>query len=835
MRWPWERRASTADSPSTPASAAPGDGATGSAGAGGSDGPAGAAAPPAYSPAGWAFLPPLQRQVSDAPPATLRTGWVDRLPTRSLSGSVGELTHLVDASAPAGTVAETPAGLGAPVPRATAADLTLRAPYQRAATSVPVQRRVVDASAPAPAPVLAVAPTIADEEPAAADAPTLGDVAGADEGRAAADAAGPVAAAGAPVAPVQREAVEAPTARDAQAASVPPVEMPVVAGARAGSVAATDPEPAVEGAASTGALEPDASSTEASGPDTPSVDVPTLGASVPAAASGALAAATPVQRSAAPVEPRRFGLGAPLPPGTRWPQPDGPVQRTPVAATPANESAARADRGTPTAPRSEPAASASPTTPAVSADHDVAADPRAASEFGVDTPAHGALPLVQRSVESVVAQDAVEKAGTEPEVVETDVAEVAPPATASAPLLSQRRIEPALVAGPRPAAVQRVVPAVVLAPGASAPLSSGSLVAARPGGERQHASPTGSRDASAGPGAAAVPIQRTPLGATPTGHAPLSSGSLVAARPGGERQHASPAEGGRGESGAGRGSERLGGFSAWVQRVFRPDVSERAADPAEVGSAAQAEPDSPAEADPVAAAAGDGANGVTASPELAASVPLPTPSYSTAPGATPSVQRVSAASAAPVAPRSPATGAPVAATIAPALRTDVLAMPPRSSTTSSAGIAQGPSIATVSPAAVQRLVIAAPQRPPSPALPVAASPATAAGAAATAAYEASRAGAAAPAAVLDGPEASASQPVVQRAEATAPITEASDDSDLGAASAATGATAAPAAPAADDPAAIETLAGRLYGPLVRRLKAELLLDRERRGIRIDGI
>ncbi|MGI9824261.1 hypothetical protein [Agromyces sp. Marseille-Q5079] len=34
---------------------------------------------------------------------------------------------------------------------------------------------------------------------------------------------------------------------------------------------------------------------------------------------------------------------------------------------------------------------------------------------------------------------------------------------------------------------------------------------------------------------------------------------------------------------------------------------------------------------------------------------------------------------------------------------------------------------------------------------------------------------------------------------------------------------------------VEKLAARLYAPLVRRLKSELLLDRERRGIRIDGL
>jgi hypothetical protein len=50
--------------------------------------------------------------------------------------------------------------------------------------------------------------------------------------------------------------------------------------------------------------------------------------------------------------------------------------------------------------------------------------------------------------------------------------------------------------------------------------------------------------------------------------------------------------------------------------------------------------------------------------------------------------------------------------------------------------------------------------------------------------------------------------------------------------------AAPTAPAAGGGAAasseqIEALADRLLGPLTRRLKAEMLLDRERRGVRTD--
>ena len=44
--------------------------------------------------------------------------------------------------------------------------------------------------------------------------------------------------------------------------------------------------------------------------------------------------------------------------------------------------------------------------------------------------------------------------------------------------------------------------------------------------------------------------------------------------------------------------------------------------------------------------------------------------------------------------------------------------------------------------------------------------------------------------------------------------------------------AAPRAPASADE--LDALAGKLMGPIVRRLKSELLLDRERRGMRIDA-
>jgi hypothetical protein len=40
-------------------------------------------------------------------------------------------------------------------------------------------------------------------------------------------------------------------------------------------------------------------------------------------------------------------------------------------------------------------------------------------------------------------------------------------------------------------------------------------------------------------------------------------------------------------------------------------------------------------------------------------------------------------------------------------------------------------------------------------------------------------------------------------------------------------------PAGATPEQLEDLAKRLAGPLIRRIKAEMLLDRERRGLRTD--
>jgi pyruvate/2-oxoglutarate dehydrogenase complex dihydrolipoamide acyltransferase (E2) component len=86
-------------------------------------------------------------------------------------------------------------------------------------------------------------------------------------------------------------------------------------------------------------------------------------------------------------------------------------------------------------------------------------------------------------------------------------------------------------------------------------------------------------------------------------------------------------------------------------------------------------------------------------------------------------------------------------------------------------------------------------------------------------------------------EVTASRPTVQRQAADpAPPSEPAAEPPAAAPAAA---EAAPAAPAAPDPGALpkggdpEELVNQLYGPLVRRLRTELRLDRERRGLLTD--
>ncbi len=94
MRWPWQRKdlvpapvtppeASSVEPPVTP-SRPPAD--------------------PAPSPAGWAFLPPLQRTVGDLGTTTALHRFPDQLPTRANPSFTRTMSHLISAEAPAGVI-----------------------------------------------------------------------------------------------------------------------------------------------------------------------------------------------------------------------------------------------------------------------------------------------------------------------------------------------------------------------------------------------------------------------------------------------------------------------------------------------------------------------------------------------------------------------------------------------------------------------------------------------------------------------------------------------------------------------------------------------------------
>ncbi|MFE5409431.1 hypothetical protein [Microbacterium sp. NPDC056569] len=119
MRWPWQRGEATA---------------------------AADAAPP-VPPAGWAFFPPLQRQLADAVPVTLRPTFVSSLATRTVPTSLGTMGHLVDGAAPAGAIGVDASALG-PVQRVVAVELGLRHPPDGAPVAH-VDEEVEDAAAPA--------------------------------------------------------------------------------------------------------------------------------------------------------------------------------------------------------------------------------------------------------------------------------------------------------------------------------------------------------------------------------------------------------------------------------------------------------------------------------------------------------------------------------------------------------------------------------------------------------------------------------------------------------------------------------------------------------------
>lgn len=307
MRWPWQRREpeTTLDhgAPSSDAASAP------------------------ASPMGWAFLPPLQRQIGDMPLVTRAHRFSSELPAWRNPSFTGTLTHRVSAHAPSGVIDSDGGGTTEPQVRSATPDLTLLAPepvrpsVQRAAVAAPAgvpswpagQASLTTAGS-AGLPVLAVEsydlpPEVAyDVDPdgsgyAAPDMPSDGPT-----GAAATD--GPAGSAG--------SAGSAGRDGPPPAAVPPPVERTVAGGSSSGAAAMPlrTPAPRTAGA-------PPADS---SGTDGPPAHAPVQGSfggdSAPADGSRPETG-----------DRRRLGLGAPLP--TMPPSSDAPpVQRSKDASLP---------------------------------------------------------------------------------------------------------------------------------------------------------------------------------------------------------------------------------------------------------------------------------------------------------------------------------------------------------------------------------------------------------------------------------------------------------------------------------------------------------------------
>jgi len=128
-------------------------------------------AAPAPSPAGWAFLPPLV-EAAPASPSILRTDFVTRLPTRAVPVQLTSLGHLVTDDAPRATIgldaspAQSEAAATGGAERSAAAELTLSggpkerpAREQRPTTSArSVQRAATEPAAVPPAPRVGPSP-----------------------------------------------------------------------------------------------------------------------------------------------------------------------------------------------------------------------------------------------------------------------------------------------------------------------------------------------------------------------------------------------------------------------------------------------------------------------------------------------------------------------------------------------------------------------------------------------------------------------------------------------------------------------------------------------------
>lgn len=205
MRWPWQRR----ERDPVPATSV--GRTTGVPSTGPPEEPPRPPADPVPSPAGWAFLPPLQRTVEDFGTTTAPHSFPDRLPTRTNPSFTRTMSHLISAQAPPGVI-DLDGPDAAPLPGSSdpAVDLPLlpapaphdnrhALPVQRAGRDAPTTQRpltvvadgdfdvlrlpVVPGPAPEaadepPAPDPAAALTHIEATPEGADAPAIGADAG---------------------------------------------------------------------------------------------------------------------------------------------------------------------------------------------------------------------------------------------------------------------------------------------------------------------------------------------------------------------------------------------------------------------------------------------------------------------------------------------------------------------------------------------------------------------------------------------------------------------------------------------------------------------------------
>ncbi|SFR69256.1 hypothetical protein SAMN05428970_0644 [Agromyces sp. CF514] len=864
MRWPWQRVAADDDDRARGAGVAPGE--TGA-------GPA-SVTPPAQSPAGWAFLPPLQREIGLAPPATLRSGWIEALPTRAVPTRVAELTHVVDSAAPAGTVAAAQAEFGAPVQRAVAADLTLRPPRTAAELArekpTAVQRQAATTVASGSG------SDSGERMPVAGDSPNA-DAAGADA------------------------SIAESSVVEASVVETPVIETPATDGSHpSGSVAAANdvgarpaervsldlPPSAVQRTVEAGrpldGPEPEApvdsgpahdASSSAGQPAEPSVvepipaETPTIAASrterdvgrfgLAAPLPGVRTPASPsepsVQRSTAPGDvrgdpvapvspPRRMGLGAPLPhggvpavrpvqrssgeagqepvvetgraevgsevqPPTPTPTPTAlPLQREAVAtphpaASPGiveGPSGDEVPRAAGAADRSGPS-TADPTAPAL--ERPAGLDSAEAGDPGDERSAFGGSPVewaapvelpLQRMpadpanppvVGGAASAEAAGAASIDPESSASALpaADAAasepgpPPAPEEVPLIAQRALDSSFeaLASTAMPLPPRAVPATAV------------VVEPAPPSKPAPAAPTADRPAS---------VQRTLASGPTADSASLASAGLP------DRRGSS----GSAEVASDRGPAPRNAILGWVQRTFAPSPSPS---PSRLPSAAPSS-DARQLRDDLDDAAALGAS--TSASDAGSwngqggldSASAGQPDF----GGLGSIGRAPAvAQSASVLPTAPSSGrVSNSGTLPIGVQRAVPTIP-------------GPPAASVSRMALPVATPAATRREADPAGDDGAIVWTMPGIAA-------------------GSDGSPEGPVVQtEAESgetpptppTAPATPA--------VAPAAGAAGASAGAVDTSPAGIETLAARLYGPLARRLKAELLLDRERRGIRIDGI